>query len=245
MVMSSSETPLSSRKSIAGFSKSALSFLRGLKRNNNKPWFESHRGQFERDVRDPMRMLIEEMAFRFERFAPEMTGDPKRSMFRIYRDTRFSRDKSPYKVHAACWFQHRAADHRVGSEAEGGSAGFYFHLEPGKSLLGAGIWMPPRPMLNRLRDAIAEDHKSFARIVDDRTFKKRYGGLDDEAMLKRMPRGFSEDHPAAKWLRYQSFTSGRELSDSEVTSAKLTATLQKDFAALLPLVRWLNKALGL
>jgi uncharacterized protein (TIGR02453 family) len=243
--MSPSETTIASRKSIAGFSPSALGFLRGLKRNNNKPWFESHRGQFERDVRDPMRMLIEEMAFRFERFAPEMTGDPKRSMFRIHRDTRFSRDKSPYKVHAACWFQHRAADHRVGSEAEGGSAGFYFHLEPGKSLLGAGIWMPPRPMLNRLRDAIEEDHRSFARIVDDRRFKRRYGGLDDEAMLKRMPRGFSEDHPAAKWLRYQSFTSGRELSDSEVTSAKLTATLQKDFAALLPLVRWLNKALGL
>ena len=227
------------------FNRAALSFLRGIERNNNKPWFEAHRTEFEREVRDPMRALIEEMDGRFRRFAPEITGDPKRSMFRIYRDTRFSRDKSPYKTHAACWFQHRGADHRVGSEAEGGSAGFYFHLQPGRSMMGAGIWMPPRPMLNRLRDAIAEDHRGFARIVRQPTFQKRFGGLDDEAMLKRMPRGFAEDHPAAEWLRYQSFTAGRLLKDADVIGTRLPALLEKDFLALLPLVRWLNGALGL
>ena len=227
------------------FNSAALSFLRGLDRNNNKPWFEAHRATYEAQVRDPMRALIEEMDRRFRRFAPEMTGDPKRSMFRIYRDTRFSRDKSPYKTHAACWFQHRGAHHRVGSEAEGGSAGFYFHLQPGKSMLGAGIWMPPRPMLNRLRDTIADDPRGFARVVKQSAFQKRFGGLDDEAMLKRMPRGFAEDHPAADWLRYQSFTAGRLLKDADVTGARLPALLEKDFAGLLPLVRWLNGALGL
>src|SRR6266849_2758721 len=113
--------------SIMAFLAAALTFFRGLARNNAKPWFEAHRTEYERQVREPMRALIEEMDARFRRFAPEMAGDPKRSMFRIYRDIRFSKDKSPYKTHAACWFRHRGADHRVGSEAEGWSAGFYFH----------------------------------------------------------------------------------------------------------------------
>jgi uncharacterized protein (TIGR02453 family) len=227
------------------FSPAAFSFLRGLKRNNNKPWFEANRPVYERSVRAPMHQLIEEIDIRFRRFAPEMTGDPKRSMFRINRDTRFSRDKSPYKYHVACWFRHRGADHRVGSEAEGGSAGFYFHLEPGNCLIGAGIWMPPRPMLNRLRDAIAEDYRGFVRVVEAPALKRRFGGLEDEAMLKRMPRGFSEDHPAAKWLRYQSFTIGQDLPDRQVTSSGLGTLLEKEFRAMLPLVRWLNHAIGL
>jgi uncharacterized protein (TIGR02453 family) len=164
-------------------------------------------------------------------------------MFRINRDIRFSKDKSPYKTHAACWFHHRRATSRVGSEADAGSAGFYFHLQPGQSFIGGGLWMPPRPSLNKLRDAIAEDPAGFDRIA--RGLTKRYGGLDDEAVLKKMPRGFAEDHPAAKWLRYQSFVSGREIDDATVTSPKLPAILAKDFEGLLPLVRWLNAALGL
>jgi uncharacterized protein (TIGR02453 family) len=224
------------------FTPAALRFLRGLAKNNNKPWFEAHRADYEQELREPMRDLIGEMNVRFAKFAPEMGGDPKRSMFRINRDIRFSQDKSPYKTHAACWFHHRRATSRVGSEADAGSAGFYFHLEPGRSMVGAGLWMPPRPQLNKLRDAIAKDPTGFDRVV--RGLTKRYGGLDDEAVLKRMPRGFPEDHPAAKWLRYQSFTSGRLLKDAEVTDAKLPASLAREFENLLPLVRWLNAALG-
>ena len=226
------------------FTRAALSFFRGLERNNNKQWFEAHRAEYEAEVRAPMRALIDEMNAHFARFAPEIAGDPKRSMFRINRDTRFSRDKSPYKTHAACWFSHRRASHRVGGEANGGSAGFYFHLQPGgKSFVGAGLWMPPRPQLNKLRDAIAEDHEGFARAV--RALPARLGGLDDEhAMLKRVPRGFAEDHPAATWLKYQSFTSGRALKDSEVVGSRLPALLASEYEGLLPLVRWLNDALG-
>ena len=183
------------------FTATSLRFLRGLKSHNNKPWFEAHRDEYEGSLREPMRELIGEMDARFSSFAPEMVGDPKRSMFRINRDIRFSSDKSPYKSHVACWFFHRRAAHKVGGEAEGGSAGFYFHLEPGKSLVGAGLWMPPRPQLNRIRDAIAEKPAVFDRMA--RGLVKRYGGLDDEAVLKRMPRGFADDHPAAKWLRYR------------------------------------------
>jgi uncharacterized protein (TIGR02453 family) len=176
------------------FTTASLRFLSGLKKSNNKQWFEAHRTEYERDVREPMRQLIEEMNARFTKFAPEIGGDPKRSMFRINRDIRFSRDKSPYKTHAACWFNHRSATKKVGSTAADGSAGFYFHLEPGRSMVGAGIWMPPKPQLDKLRDAIAEDPAGFERVA--RALKK-FGGLDDEAMLKRMPRGYPETHSAS------------------------------------------------
>jgi len=224
------------------FTPAALRFLRGLAKNNNKTWFEAHRTEYETEVREPMRDVIGEMNARFETFAPEIGGDPKRSMFRINRDIRFSADKSPYKTHAACWFHHRRATSRVGSEADAGSAGFYFHLEPSKSMVGGGLWMPPRPQLNALRDAIAKDPTGFDKVAKGLT--KRFGGLDDDAVLTRMPRGFADDHPAAKWLRYQSFTSGRLLKDAEVTGPKLPALLAREFAALLLLVRWLNRALG-
>jgi len=226
------------------FTSAALQFLRGLAAHNEKPWFEAHRKEYEQEVREPMLELVDEMLTRFGDFAPEIGGDPKRSMFRINRDVRFSKDKSPYKTHAACWFHHRGASRRVGSDGDEGSAGFYFHLEPGgKSMLGAGVWMPPRPQLNRLRDAIAEKPKQFERMA--LTLPRRFGGIHDYSTLKRVPRGFSEDHPAAKWLRYQSFTSGRSLTDSQVTSKTLTSVLAREYAALLPLVRWLNRALGL
>jgi uncharacterized protein (DUF2461 family) len=105
--------------------------------------------------------------------------------------------------------------------------------------------MPPRPLLSRLREAIADRPAAFERVVRDRTFVRRYGGLDNEAVLKRMPRGFAERHPAARWLKYQSFTAGRRLRDAEVASRRLPALHEGEFGRLLPLVRWLNGALGL
>ena len=225
------------------FSPVALRFLLQLKAHNNKQWFEAHRTEYEQELREPMRELIGELDARCMRFAPEIGGDPKRSMFRINRDIRFSSDKSPYKTNAGCWLHHRSASQRVGSEANEGSAGFYFHLEPGESFIGGGLWMPPRPQLNKLRDAIAENPQRFIKMT--RALPKRFGSLDDEHALKRMPRGYAEDHPAAKCLRYQSFVSGRTLTDAQVTNTKLPALLAREFEALLPLVRWLNGALGL
>jgi uncharacterized protein (TIGR02453 family) len=225
------------------FSKRALTFFRGLARHNDKPWFEAHRDEYESEVRQPMRDLIEDLDTHFAQFAPEIGGDPKRSMFRINRDIRFSKDKSPYKTHAACWFHHLNAERNVGAEAYSGSAGYYFHIEPGgRSMIGAGLWMPPRPQLNKLREAIARDPKGFDKMA--RSIPRRFGGLDDEGKLKRMPRGYADDHPAAKWLRFQSFTSGRALTDAQVTSATLATLLAREYEALLPLVRWLNGALG-
>jgi uncharacterized protein (TIGR02453 family) len=227
------------------FSDESLSFLVGLARNNEKPWFEANRGRYEEHIRRPMRELVEEMDVRFARFAPEIVGDVKRSPFRIYRDIRFSSDKSPYKTHAACWFFHRDGAHTVGREATGGGAGFYFHLSPEQSFVGGGMWMPPRSALNRLREAIVEDQEEFEGAVTSAAVKRRFGSLSEEAMLKRMPRGYVSDHPAARWLRHQSFVLGRGLAAAEVTSESLPGLLQRDFETMLPLVRWLNRVLGL
>src|SRR5258705_8587780 len=177
------------------FTAASLRFLRGLARNNKKPWFEAHRDDYETPIRVPMRALIEEMDVRFARFAPELTGDPKRSMFRINRDIRFSKDKSPYKTHAACWFRHSAADHRVGGDAEAGSAGLYFHLQPRQSFVGAGIWMPPRPALDKIRDAIADDPGGFGRIIKRPAPRRGYRGLGDETNLKRVAPGVPDGQP--------------------------------------------------
>jgi uncharacterized protein (TIGR02453 family) len=226
------------------FTAETLAFFTGLREHNNKPWFEAHRADYERHVKEPMQALVAAMDSRFARFAPEIGGDPRRSVFRLHRDIRFAKDKSPYKTHTACWFFHRAAHGKVGQDSEGGSAGFYFHLSPGASFVGGGLWMPPRPVLDRLRAAIATDSKGFGKLLAEPGLRKRFGALSDENALKRMPRGYAEDHPAAAWLRHQSFTLGRRLTDVQVTSTRLPALLEADFALMLPLVRWLNGVLG-
>ena len=227
------------------FGTDSLTFFRGLSRHNAKPWFEAHREDYEGYVRAPLTALVREMDSRFADFAPEFVGDPKRSIFRLNRDIRFSADKSPYKTHAACWFFHVGGSSKAGREAHGGGAGFYFHLEPGASMLGGGCWMPPRPALNKFRVAIARDAKAFERIVRAPRLERGLGGLDEGSMLKRAPRGYDEDHPAARWLKFQSFTVGRKLTDAEVTGTRLTTILQGHYETMLPLVRWLNTTLGL
>ncbi len=227
-----------------GFRPPALTFLRSLKRNNRREWFQEHRDTYDEQILAPMRMLVEELDVRFARFAPEIIGDSKRSIFRIYRDVRFSNDKSPYKTHAACWFSHRNAGHGVGSETHGAGAGYYFHLEPGASLVAGGIWMPPRPSLNLLRETIARQPREFATTLRGTAFKRRFDKLSEEQMLKRLPRGYEPGHPAEPWLRYVSFTVSAPLTDKDVLGKKLGEKIEQDFKVMLPLVRWLNAALG-
>lgn len=227
------------------FTAGTLKFLRALARHNRKEWFEAHRAEYEALVRAPMLDLIEEMDVRLALFAPEIVGDRKRSMFRVYRDVRFSADKSPYKTHAAFWLYHRDGTRAVGREATGGGAGFYFQIAPGESFAGGGIWMPPREALGKIRDAIAEQPARFTRTVTDKRVVRRVRGLSDEAVLKRVPRGYAPDHPAARWLKYQSFTLGRELTDAQATSGRLAAALEADYRLMVPLVRWINGVLGL
>src|SRR5262249_33075615 len=156
-----------------------------------------------------------EMDVLLQSFAPEIAGDRKKSMFRIHRDIRFSKDKAPYKTHASFWLFHRHGSRSVGRKAGDGGAGFYFQIAPGESFIGGGIWMPPRPSLTKIRDHLAAHPAAFRRITGDRALVRRFGALSTEAALTRMPRGFDECHPAAEWLRLQSFTVGRDLTDQE------------------------------
>lgn len=120
----------------------------------------------------------------------------------------------------------------------------YFHVEPGACFAGGGVWMPPAPVLKRVRAALDVGHEEFEGIVTTRAFRSMFGALETEAMLKRMPRGYDADHPAADWLRYQSFTAGCALKQSQVTSAALADRLEEIFRTIAPLVRWLNGAMG-
>lgn len=227
-----------------GFGPGALEFLRRLSRNNRRDWFERHRAVYETEVRDPLRALVEEMDVRLARIAPELTGDPRHSIFRIHRDVRFSKDKSPYKTNAACQFYHSDAGRGAGQDADAAGAGLYFQIAHGECFVAGGMWMPARPALEKIREALAEDHEGLERHLRAPAFRRRFRELTPEAVLSRMPRGFEERHPAARWLKYRSFTAYRPLSPDQVQSPRLAATLERDFAVLVPLVRWLNAAIG-
>lgn len=229
-----------------GFPLAAFRFLRGLARHNAKPWFEAQRATYESAVRAPMRALVEELDVRLAQLAPEFVGDPRRSLFRIHRDVRFSADKRPYKTHASCWLFHRDAGRGVGREAHGG-AGFYVHLEPGASLVAGGLWMPPPPALARIRAAFEETLPAWEAAVLAPAFVRRFGRLTDDepgVLLTRLPRGYAPGHAAERWLRFKSFTVSRPLTDAQMASPRLVEVLLRDFALMVPMNRWLNRALG-
>lgn len=243
------ETPAA----FAGFPPTALDFLRGLAAHNEKPWFDAHRAEYEAAVRAPTLALVDEVDARLAELAPEFVGDRRRSPFRIFRDVRFSRDKRPYKTNAGCWFFHRDVRGGAPKDAGGagagaavhGGAGFYFHLEPGASFCAGGLWMPPRPALALVRGRIADRPDELPAIVAAPAFVARFGALSREAVLVRTPRGYPADEATAEWLRLQSYTASQPLPDDAVTAPDLADRLAAAYAALLPLVRWLNLALGL
>ncbi|MEP6621456.1 MAG: DUF2461 domain-containing protein [bacterium] len=227
-----------------GFRPAGLTFLRSLGRNNNREWFQRHRTVYETELRAPLSALVEEMDVRLATLAPEIVGDPKRSLFRIHRDVRFSADKSPYKTHVAAWLHHSDAGRGVGATTPHGGAGFYFHMEANRASLGGGIWMPPRPTVQKIREAIDDDHRPLSTILRAASLRP-FGGLAEENMLKRMPRGYTDTHVAANLLRHQSYTVGRELAQKDLFSARLPDILAREYVKILPLVRWINATLGL
>jgi uncharacterized protein (TIGR02453 family) len=224
-----------------GFRPAAWEFFRGLKRNNRREWFEARREMYEAEVRAPLRELLGELDVRLATLAPELEADPRKSVFRIHRDIRFSKDKSPYKTNAGFWVNHRGLGRSAAAVVHGG-AGLYFHFEPRASMIAAGIWMPPQPALVRIRSAIADDVRGWEDTL--RRMKRQFGSLSREAVLQRVPRGYSPDHPAAEWLRYKSFTVSRPVPAEDLKSGALPDRLARSYAAVIPFVRWLNSALG-
>lgn len=234
------------RDDFAGFGPGAFTFLRSLARHNDREWFAANRERYEREVRAPLAALVEEVDARLATTAPEIVGDPRRSLFRIHRDVRFSADKRPYRTTAAAWFPHVGAGGGVGRTAQAhGGAGFYVEVGATGGALGGGLWLPPRPVLARIRAAMDDDPDALREILDRPAVRRRFGEMPADARLTRMPRGYADAHPAAALLRHQSFTLGRTLDLSALGSATLADDLVRDYRLLLPFVRWLNAAIGL
>ncbi len=217
-----------------GFPKEGIRFLKQLKKNNNRNWFNEHKSEYEDFVKLPMQSLVAALRPHFAEFAPEIDVHPGRSIFRVYRDTRFSKDKTPYKTHVAAVF------HVRGRWQD--SAGYYVHIEPRAVYVGGGIYMPDGDQLRRLRRAIADRAGEFRSIVQSRTFTKHFGGIEGEK-LQRVPRGFEGDHPMAEWLKHKQIYTGAEWGEKECYSRDFVKKLAKAYKDLYSFIRFLNKAL--
>ena len=214
------------------FPQAGLKFLKSLKRNNNREWFQKHKPEYEESVKVPMLQLIEALAEEFAEFAPEIQVSPK-SLFRIYRDTRFSKDKRPLKTHVAASFSVRGLDRHEG-------AGFYFHIAPTELWIGGGMWRPATDELRSVRDHIAANHERLRKIVEARQFRKLFGTLQGE-QSSRMPRGYPAGHPAEHYLRYKDLLAARELKPEDATRPNFLGILAETFKGMNPLIRFLNE----
>lgn len=220
-----------------GFPKQGLAFLRSLKRNNSRAWFEKHKTDYEEFVKLPMQSLISDLQAPFRAFGPEFDINPKRSIFRIYRDVRFSRDKRPYKTNIAAHFVLRGKPKGVSG------SGYYLNIEPGEVYAGAGIYMPASDQLKRIRRAIAQRSDEFLDIVKDRAFVRTFGGLEGDSLM-RVPAGYGADHPMADHLRHKHFFVGRSWPEEHCLTARFAGEVAATFEKAAPLVRFLNQAIG-
>jgi uncharacterized protein (TIGR02453 family) len=217
------------------FPPETLKFLRALKRNNDREWFKARKDRYEAHVRAPMIAVIERLANDFKRFAPEIVASPKTSLYRIYRDTRFSDDKTPLKIQVSASFRWKGLP-------KGEGAGLYLEVHPQWVWMGGGFWAPPAPQLVRIREHIATTYPEIDRITRARAFTRVLGPLTGET-LTRVPRGFAKDDQAAEYLKFKQFLGGREFPAEFSTSAEFYPALVDTYKALMPLIRFLNEPL--
>jgi uncharacterized protein (TIGR02453 family) len=219
----------------APFTSKTLAFLRALARNNDRNWFRARADEYELHVKRPMCAVIERLGEEFRRFAPELMADPKKSLYRIWRDTRFSPDKRPLKTNVAAVFPHRLGNRHS-------SAGLYFEISPKWVFAGGGIYMPERADLVKIRARIADEPREFRRLASAAPLKKIGGVRGDQ--LTRIPRGYAADHPAAEYLRLKHFLGFTEWPPELATSPEFWPELLATFSAVMPLVRYLNETMG-
>ncbi len=220
-----------------GFPRESVAFLKKLKRNNNRDWFNSHKVEYEEFIKFPMQCFIAAMQPLFADFAPEFDVHPKRSMFRIYRDTRFSSDKTPYKTHMAAHFVLRGKP--KGFEG----SGYYLHIAPGEVFLGGGIYMPDNDQLKKIRKAIAGRSKEFLAVINTPSFKKTFPAISGTA-LTRPPKGFDPDHPMIEWLKMKQFFTGLDMKEEVCYKKNFPVVIAKHCKELSPLVNFMNEAMG-
>jgi uncharacterized protein (TIGR02453 family) len=215
------------------FPAEGLAFLRGLGRNNRREWFQARKDIYESHVKAPMLALVEAVNHELRKFAPEHVNEPAKAIYRIYRDTRFSSDKTPYKTHVSAIFPRRGFEKHS-------SGGFYFEISPKAVGIAAGVYMPGPEELLAIRIWMAEHHQEFQKAA--RKAERHLGPLQGEA-LRRVPKGFHSDHPAADLLRQKQWYFWKELDPSTASSPKFVQEVVGLFRAAAPVIALLNAPL--
>jgi uncharacterized protein (TIGR02453 family) len=219
----------------------AFAFMRDLKDHNDRDWFTANKKRYEADLRDPCLRLIAALADRLDKVCPMIEADPRPSggsLFRIYRDVRFSKDKSPYKTHTGIHLRHR------GSTDDVHGPGIYLHLEPGEVFLACGLWQPAPPSLGKIRDAIAADPAAWKKATGEKRFKAAFS-VDDGERLKKPPAGYDPAHPCIEDLKRKSFTASAPLSEEAAANPDFAERLVGLCGASTPFMAFLTEAVGL
>jgi uncharacterized protein (TIGR02453 family) len=225
------------RSAFPGFPPEGIRFFRSLMRNNRRDWFQPRKQIFEEQLKQPMRELVLAVNREMARFAPDYVTDPEKAIYRIYRDTRFSKDKTPYKDHIAASFHRRSA----GAHGEGG---YYFAVSHKEVAIGGGVYMPAPETLAAIRGHLAQHHDQFRKLIRGRKIRELHGDMQGE-QLTRPPKGFCADHPAADLLRYKQFLFYIELDPALATTPGLYTEIVDRFRALTPFLNFLNAPLAL
>jgi uncharacterized protein (TIGR02453 family) len=219
-----------------GFPEEAMKFFRALKRNNRREWFQPRKYIYEEQAKAPMLELVAALNAQMARFAPDYVREPRDAVYRIYRDTRFSRDKTPYKTFIAAVFPRRGMERHAG-------AGYYFSVAPHEIEVAGGVYMPPPEVLRALRLHMLDHHQEFRRIVSARALRSVMGGLKGE-QLSRVPKGFPADHPASDLVRHKQWLFWVMLDPALATTPKLFGEILRRFRAMTPFIEFLNAPLA-
>ncbi len=217
--------------------KQLFSFLNNLIMNNNREWFQEHKSDY-----DSMRKNLEQIVFQLGAGLVQIEPNfkftkPGDYTFRIYRDVRFSKDKSPYKNHIGIYL--------INGGRKSPMAGYYVHIQPGGSFVAGGLFRPDSKVLRAVRDEIYYDQKGFEKIVLNKEFTKVFGSLWEEDKLKRIPRDFPKDSPAGEWLKYKSYIAMRQFDDADFLKPDFIETTLDIFRKIKPLNDFLNNAIAL
>jgi uncharacterized protein (TIGR02453 family) len=218
-----------------GFPPEAIQFFKGLCRNNTREWFQPRKERYEKHVKEPMVNLVTLLNSELARIAPEYVTDPKKAIFRIYRDTRFSADKTPYKDHIAAHFTPRRQE-------KDGAGSFYFSLSHKGIDIAGGIWHPSPQAMLAVRGHIAQTHEEFRHILSDKNLRKLMGELAGDE-LTRVPKGFDSGHPAVDLIKKKDWILFVKVDPSLVTSPKLFQEVTTRFRVLAPFIEYLNTPL--
>ncbi len=217
------------------FTPQGIEFLRKLKRNNRREWFQARRDVYERELKQPMLALIERLMHGMSDYAQNHIRPPQKCMMRIYRDTRFSADKTPYKTHISAWWTSNGLEKTSGG-------GYYLSLSATELVIAAGLYMPPKEQMLAIRHHLLENYVKFRRILENKKLRAKMT-LHDPQALTRPPKGFSADHPAMEWVKWRQWGVIATLPATEALKPTLAAAIEEHFRLAAPLVDFLNQPL--